>query len=73
MTLLDILPSVGRAGPRRFDPAIWPRTTHSDEDGQLCVGGVPLADIADEFRNPALRTRSAFPRRSKDSRNSAKF
>jgi diaminopimelate decarboxylase len=53
MTLLDILPSVGKAAPRRFDPAIWPATTHSDEDGRLCVGGVPLADIADEFGTPA--------------------
>src|SRR5277367_586011 len=53
MTLLDILPSVGRAAPRRFDPAIWPVTTHSDENGRLCVGGVPLSDIADEFHTPA--------------------
>jgi len=53
MTLLDILPSLGRAAPRRFDPAIWPATTHSDESGRLCVGGVPLSDIADEFHTPA--------------------
>ncbi len=53
MTLLDILPSLGRAAPRRFDPAIWPVTTHSDESGRLCVGGVPLSDIADEFHTPA--------------------
>ena len=26
---------------------------HSDEEGRLCVGGVPLADIADEFHTPA--------------------
>ena len=53
MTLLDILPSLGQAAPQRFDPAIWPVTTHSDEAGRLCVGGVPLADIADEFHTPA--------------------
>jgi len=53
MTLLDILPSLGRAAPQRFDPAIWPVTTHSDESGRLCVGGVPLSDIADEFHTPA--------------------
>jgi diaminopimelate decarboxylase len=53
MTLLDILPSVGRAAPRRFDPAIWPVTTHADESGQLSIGGVPLTDIADEFHTPA--------------------
>jgi diaminopimelate decarboxylase len=53
MTLLDILPSLGKAAPRRCDSAIWPVTTHSDEEGRLCIGGVPLADIADEFDTPA--------------------
>lgn len=53
MTLLDLLPSIGHAAPRRFDPAIWPTTASSDEDGRLCTGGVPLADIADEFGTPA--------------------
>ncbi|WP_068188292.1 diaminopimelate decarboxylase [Mycobacterium sp. UM_CSW] len=53
MTLLDILPSLGKAAPRRFDSTIWPVNTHSDEEGRLCVGGVPLVDIADEFGTPA--------------------
>ena len=53
MTLLDILPSLGHAAPPRFDPAIWPITAHPDEEGRLCVGGVSLADIADEFGTPA--------------------
>ncbi|KZS61011.1 diaminopimelate decarboxylase [Mycobacterium kansasii] len=53
MTLLDLLPSIGHAAPRRFDPAIWPTTASSDEDGRLCIGGVPLADMADEFGTPA--------------------
>jgi len=52
MTLLDILPSLGKAAPRRCDSAIWPVTTHSDEEGRLCIDGVPLADIADEFGTP---------------------
>jgi diaminopimelate decarboxylase len=52
MTLIDILPSLGQAAPRRFDQAIWPVTTHSDEEGRLCIGGVPLVDIADEFHTP---------------------
>ena len=52
MTLLDILPSLGKAAAPRFDSAIWPITTRSDEDGRLCVGGIPLADIADEFGTP---------------------
>jgi diaminopimelate decarboxylase len=53
MTLLEILPSLGKAAPRRCDSTIWPVTTHTDEEGRLCVGGVPLADIADEFDTPA--------------------
>ncbi|OBC01153.1 diaminopimelate decarboxylase [Mycobacterium sp. 852002-40037_SCH5390672] len=53
MTLLDLLPSLGHAAPPRFDPAIWPITAHPDEEGRLCVGGVLLADIADEFHTPA--------------------
>ncbi len=53
MTLLDMLPSIGRAAPRRFDPAIWPTTTSADEEGRLCIGDVPLTDIADEFGTPA--------------------
>ncbi len=52
MTLLDMLPSIGHAATPRFDPAIWPVTTHSDDEGRLCVGDVPLADIADEFHTP---------------------
>ncbi|BBZ51305.1 diaminopimelate decarboxylase [Mycobacterium heidelbergense] len=50
--MLDMLPSIGRAAPRRLDPAIWPATTHCDEEGRLCVGGVPLTEIADEFHTP---------------------
>jgi diaminopimelate decarboxylase len=53
MTLLEILPSLGKAAPRRCDSAIWPVTTHCDEEGRLCIVGVPLADIADEFDTPA--------------------
>ena len=53
MTLLDYLPSLHRAAVPRIDPAIWPLTTTVDELGRLCVGDVPLTDIADEFRTPA--------------------
>jgi diaminopimelate decarboxylase len=52
-TLVEVLPSIGYAAAPRFDPAIWPITTHADEDGRLCVGDVPVTDIADEFRTPA--------------------
>ena len=53
MTLLDFLPSLHRAAIPRIDPAIWPLTTTVDDLGRLCVGEVPLTDIADEFRTPA--------------------
>jgi diaminopimelate decarboxylase len=52
MTLPDVLPSIGYAAPPRFHPAIWPLTTHSDEEGRLCIGEIPLTEIADEFRTP---------------------
>ncbi len=52
MTLLDMLPSIRRAAPRRLDPAIWPMSAICDEDGRLCFGEVPLTDIADEFGTP---------------------
>ena len=66
MTLLDLLPSIGKAAPRRFDSAIWPVTTHADEDGRLCVGGVPLTDIADEFGTPTyVIDESDFRRRTR--------
>ena len=53
MTLLDFLPSLHRAATPRIDPAIWPLTATVDELGRLCVGDVPLTEIADEFRTPA--------------------
>src|SRR5271170_6125777 len=51
-TLPHVLPSIGYAAPPRFHPAIWPLTTHSDDEGRLCIGEVPLTDIAVEFRTP---------------------
>ena len=53
MTLLDYLPSLNRAATPRIDPAIWPSTTAVDELGRVCIGDVPLTEIADEFRTPA--------------------
>ncbi|AGB26468.1 diaminopimelate decarboxylase [Mycobacterium sp. JS623] len=52
MTMLDFLPSLQNAATQRIDPAIWPLTTTVDELGRLCVGGVPLTNVADEFRTP---------------------
>lgn len=53
MTLLDHLPSLQRAAAPRIDPAIWPSTAAVDTLGRLCVGDVPLTDVADQFRTPA--------------------
>jgi diaminopimelate decarboxylase len=73
MTLLDLLPSLRAAVTPRVDPALWPHTTHVDEAGRLTVGGVALADIADEtgtpthvideadFRHRARRYRKELP------------
>jgi diaminopimelate decarboxylase len=53
MTLLDILPSLRLGARPRLDPAIWPITTRTDDLGRLCVGGIALTEIADEFGTPA--------------------
>ena len=53
MTLLDFIPSLQHAAPSRIDPAVWPMTARVDDYGRLCVGGVPLTDIADEVGTPA--------------------
>jgi diaminopimelate decarboxylase len=52
MTLFEILPSLRHAATPRIDRAIWPLTTHVDELGRLCVGGVALTEVADEFGTP---------------------
>ncbi|OYN82771.1 diaminopimelate decarboxylase [Mycolicibacterium sphagni] len=49
MTLSELLPSLGHAG---LDRQLWPSTTHLDELGRVCIGGVPLTEVADEFRTP---------------------
>ena len=53
MTLLDFVPSLHHAATPRIDAAIWPLTTRVDDLGRLCVGDVPLTDVADQFRTPA--------------------
>lgn len=37
----------------RVDPDVWPLTARVDCEGRLCVGGVALNDIADQFGTPA--------------------
>ncbi|MEU7633882.1 diaminopimelate decarboxylase [Nocardia sp. NPDC049220] len=49
MTLLDIFPSLRSGMPSRLDSAVWPRDTHYDGDGRITLGGVALADIADQY------------------------
>ncbi|MEU7768231.1 diaminopimelate decarboxylase [Nocardia sp. NPDC049190] len=49
MTLLDIFPSLRSGMPPRLDSAVWPRDTHYDGDGRITLGGVALADIADQY------------------------
>src|SRR5690349_5223588 len=36
----------------RLDPTLWPTTTAVDELGRVTVGGVALADIADQYGTP---------------------
>lgn len=49
MTLLEIFPSLRAGMPSRLDSAVWPRDTHYDGDGRITLGGVALADIADQY------------------------
>lgn len=50
MTLLDHLPPLRHAHP---DRAVWPSTSAVDSAGRLCVGGIALTSIADEFGTPS--------------------
>jgi diaminopimelate decarboxylase len=53
MTLFEVLPSVRQGSHPHLDPAIWPLSTHTDESGRLCVGGVALTEVAAEFGTPS--------------------
>ncbi|MFI9504822.1 diaminopimelate decarboxylase [Nocardia sp. NPDC052566] len=52
MTLLEIFPSLRSGMPSRLDSAVWPRETHYDDAGRITIGGVALADIADQYGTP---------------------
>jgi len=54
MTLLDHLPSLRRAAAQRISADLWPHGTVVDELGRLCLGGVPITDVAAEFGTPTL-------------------
>lgn len=53
MKRLDHLPSFRHLSSDRIDRAVWPSTSAVDCTGGLCVGAVPLTDIADEFGTPS--------------------
>jgi diaminopimelate decarboxylase len=48
----EILLSLRHFTAPRIDRAIWPLTAHVDELSRLCVGEVPLTEVADEFGTP---------------------
>jgi diaminopimelate decarboxylase len=52
MTLFNLLPPKHGLNSH-LDRAIWPLSTHVDDKGRLCVGGVALSDVAAEFSTPA--------------------
>ena len=52
MTLFARLPSGRRAASPFIDQAIWPLTTTVDELGRLCVGGMAMTEVAEEFGTP---------------------
>ena len=53
MTLFELLPSLRHGLQPHLDSTIWPLTASHDDLGRLCVGGVPVAEIAAEFGTPA--------------------
>src|SRR5258705_7994493 len=52
VTQFEILPSLRHAARPGIDRAIWSLTTDVDDLGRLCVGGMPLTDVADVFGTP---------------------
>jgi diaminopimelate decarboxylase len=52
MTLFEILPSLRGADSSLIDPAIWPLTTTVDELDRLCLGGIAMTEVTDEFGTP---------------------
>jgi diaminopimelate decarboxylase len=52
VTQFEILPSLRHAATPGIDRAIWSLTTHVDDAGRLCVGGMALTDVADVFGTP---------------------
>lgn len=53
MTLFELLPSLRHGLNPHLDRAIWPLSTYIDDLGRLCLGGMPVTQIAAEFGTPA--------------------
>ncbi|MFG2329005.1 diaminopimelate decarboxylase [Streptomyces sp. NPDC048604] len=53
----DVLPEGHYAGPpadlNQLDPKVWARTVRRDEDGQISVGGIGVAQLAEQVGTPA--------------------
>jgi diaminopimelate decarboxylase len=52
VTLAELLPSVGMASEPAPEEGLWPNGTRTTGDGDLAVGGVPLAVLAARFGTP---------------------
>ncbi|MFP1153264.1 diaminopimelate decarboxylase [Mycobacterium sherrisii] len=53
MTLFELLPSLRHGLNPHLDRAIWPLSSYIDDLGRLCLGGMPVTEIAAEFGTPA--------------------
>ncbi|MGB9228062.1 diaminopimelate decarboxylase [Mycobacterium sp.] len=55
MTLFDLLPlkhGLKHGLNSYLDRAVWPLSSHVDDKGRLCIGGVAVSDVAAEFGTP---------------------
>lgn len=53
MTLFELLPSLKSACRPRFEPAIWPSSTHYHL-GRIVIGDVLVEDYADCYGTPSM-------------------
>jgi diaminopimelate decarboxylase len=53
MTQFELLPWPRHGLSPHLDRAIWPLSASVDDLGQLCVGGVPVTEIAADYGTPA--------------------
>lgn len=53
MTQFELLPWLPHGLSPHLDRAIWPLSASVDDLGRLCVGGVPVTEIAADYGTPA--------------------